>query len=81
MIKGHFTSTMFVNTHKSLFNFAEDYFTWQTKCQMGISKIILFVSIHFEPLFDHFSFVLLNLQIVLSFYSFCLNNLKVVLSV
>ncbi len=34
-----------------------------SKCQMWISKLIIFVNILLEPLLNHFSFVLLNLQI------------------
>ncbi len=65
-----------MNIHKSLFNFVENRFNYvTTKCQMWISKKILFASIHLQPLFDRFYFVLLNLQIVSSFISFCLNDL------
>jgi len=71
MTKWHFACIMSCNIHKYLFKFLEYSFYEKNKCLMWISKIILVASICFYPLFDHFSFVLLQLQ---RFYKFNLIN-------
>ncbi len=64
MIKWHFACIMFINPHKSLFNFVEVQFYDIIKCQMWISKILLFTRILLQSLIN-FILIKFCLQVVL----------------